>query len=195
MRFAPVAVAMLALFCSGAALAQGWFMFEDKAEFFTVNFPHEPKVEDIMLESEYGMELTGRVYTAENRGSTYKITVLNYEGAQVTDVRGSVAWMATKFRQGPGKITYDAYAQIDRIEGHQLQILNADESRTFIGMHLHARRLYILEATVPRGTPPPAQFQVSLGIFGTDGNRVRYDIDADGQRTPATEGGALGEAP
>ena len=44
---------------------------------------------------------------------------------------------------------------------------------------------YILEATVPPGMPLPMLFQVSLQILDNDGNRVRYNIDADGQRIPA----------
>ena len=40
------------------------------------------------------------------------------------------------------------------------------------------RRLYILEATVPKGATPPLEFQMSLSIVGEDGKRVRFDVDA-----------------
>ena len=60
------------------------------------------------------------------------------------DIRASVAYAATSFRQRGGEVTYDAYHYIDRIEGHQLQITNEDNSRTYAAMYLHARRLYIV---------------------------------------------------
>jgi len=31
------------------------------------------------------------------------------------------------------------------VEGHQLQLTNADQSRTFVGIYLHENRLYILK--------------------------------------------------
>ena len=61
-------------------------------------------------------------------------------------------------------------AQIDRIEGHELHITNPDKTLTFAAIHLHARRLYILEATVPRGSGAPLEFQNSLSILDEDGN-------------------------
>ena len=60
---------------------------------------------------------------------------------------------------------------------------NADKSRTFVAIHLHARRLYILEATVPPNSVPPALFQQSLRILDENGTQIRYNLDADGNRT------------
>ena len=37
-------------------------------------------------------------------------------------------------------------------------------------------------ATVPKGAPPPGHFQQSLGIFDEKGERVRYNLDVDGNR-------------
>ena len=89
---------------------------------------------------------------------------------------------AWKVRRRGGEITYDAFAQTDRIAGHELYITNADESRTLVRLFLHAKRLYILEATVPRGAPPPLLFPQSLQILDEKGDRIRYQVDADGQR-------------
>ncbi len=118
-----------------------------------------------------------RVYTVERDTGAYSITVVDYRESErihsertdrteanssssvwVTDVRASVAHAAQGFRTRGGEVTYDAWADIDKIEGHQLQITNPDGSRSFIGIHLHASRLYILEATVPPGAPPPGSF-------------------------------------
>ena len=80
------------------------------------------------------------------------------------------------------KITYDAFAQVDRIDGHQLHITNPDKSLTVVGILQHARRLYILEAAVPPDTPGAVHFQQSLIILDEDGKRIRYELDTDGNR-------------
>jgi hypothetical protein len=40
---------------------------------------------------------------------------------------------------------------------------------------MHENRLYIFEATVPKGAPSPALFQQSAGFLDRNGVRVRYD--------------------
>ena len=81
----------------------------------------------------------------------YKVVVVNYEGAQIVDVRGSMAYAAWYFRQREGQFTFDAYPQADRIEGHQLQFTNSDLSRTYVAIRFHKGRLCILGATAPAG--------------------------------------------
>ena len=44
--------------------------------------------------------------------------------------------------------------------------------RAFIGMH--QMKLYVVEGTVPKGYPPPALFQTSLGWVDKDGKGIRY---------------------
>ena len=190
-----IVVLAMALVASTPASAQGWFMFEDKAERFTVNFPHQPVVTDISYPSESGMQLRAKLYRASAGRTAYSVTVVDYTGQDVTEIRASVAYAAWNVRKRGGEITYDGHAQIDRVEGHQLQMINADGSRTFVAIHLHASRLYILEARAEPGAPPPGQFQMSLGIFDAEGNRVRYQLDPDGQRTVYRQGGAYGESP
>jgi hypothetical protein len=195
MRFARLIPALLVAFLAVPAMAQTWIEFTDKAEMFTVNLPGQPKVETSKMVSEYGIEVPVKTYTATTpNGGKYMVMVVDYTGrdVQITDVRGSIAFAAHKLRMRGGQITFDAYAQIDRIEGHQIQMTNPDKSRTFWAAHLHARRLYILEATVPPDTPPPAGFQASLGILDAEGKPVRYNIDADGQRTKVNRGPGQG---
>ncbi len=166
-----------------AALAQGWIHFADREEYFSVNLPHQPAIEDITYSSEFHAELPAKLYTAADEQVSYKITVVNYAPSNIPsprnvyDLRGSIAYAAWNIRQRGGEITYDAYAQIDRIDGHHLQITNPDQSRTFVAIHLHDSRLYILEALAAPGTPPPAQFQQSLSILDENGDPVRYDLD------------------
>lgn len=190
------------LITSGPSFAQDWIKFVDRAERFIVNFPVEPEVNVIAYPSERGATLPALVYTANDRSSSYTVTVVDYTDAErllmeryertdesygvdllTSDVLGSIAYAASNIRQRGGDITYDAWAAVDRIAGHQLQITNADQSRTFAGIYLHASRLYILEATAPPGWPPPGHFQQSLGILDEEGRRIRYDVDVDGNRT------------
>ncbi len=184
MRLFRLIPAALILSISWLSFAQGWIVYVDRAERFSVNFPGEPTVQDLTYMSQRGDTLPARLYTAQEGPRRYSITVVNYADADsVVDVRGSIAYAAWNFRKRGGEVTYDAFAQVDRIQGHQLQITNADQSRTFVAIHLHARRLYILEATVPPGTPPPVDFQISLYILDEEGKRIRYNLDHDGNRT------------
>jgi len=63
------------------------------------------------------------------------------------------------------KLTLYAHYNADQVEGHRLQLLNPDKSRTFAAIHMHENRLYIFEGTTPAGSPPPALFQQSLGFL------------------------------
>ena len=191
------------LLCSiSNAQAQNWLEYINKTDLFIVNFPGEPEVREITHESAFEAIFPARVYSVESDSGLYSVTVVDYRESRkihsertdrteanssnsvwVTDVRASVSHAAQLFRLRGGEITYDAWADIDKIEGQQLQITNLDQSRSFIGIHLHDSRLYILEATVPPGRPPPGLFQQSLGILDEEGRRIRYLIDAEGRRT------------
>jgi hypothetical protein len=195
MRLVRLVPALLVLMASAPALAQNWFQFEDKAERFTVNFPGEPTVTDITYPSEYDGVHSAKLYKVSDGTTDYSVTVVYMPDAQVSEVRGSIAFAAHNIRERGGEIRYDAYSQIDRIEGHQLQIWNEDGTRTYVAIYLNDRRLFIVEATSPSNIPPPAHFQQSIGIFDETGRRVRFEIDANGQRSPTDRGGAYGEAP
>jgi hypothetical protein len=186
-------VAVILAFAS-PLLAQEWVEFTNKLDRFTVNFPGEPKVQEITWPSEYGAVFPGRVYATAQGPSRYSVTVIDYTEAErihaerpnrndaelggqywQVDVQASIAYAATKFRQREGvKVTFDAYHYIDLISGHQLQLTNPDQSRTFAGIYLHENRLYILEATVAAKAPPPGLFQQSLGFLDEAGKNVRY---------------------
>lgn len=190
---------LLALLC-GHSHAQGWIQYANLADRFAVNFPADPEIAETTYLSEYRGIMPARVYTANRGASRYSVTVVDYteserllaERAERTgerlrgddvpgDILGSIAYAAWNIRQRGGDVTYDSWAHYDRIPGHLLQVTNADESRTYAGIFLHARRLYILEATVPPGSPPPGLFQQSLNILDEQGRRVRYSWEIDEQ--------------
>ena len=183
---------------SGAASAQGWFEYVSEIDRFAVNFPAAPEMEEITYPSEYGAIFPGRVYTARSGDNVYSVTVVDYRDAErihlertntteadspanyqywIIDVMASIAYAAYNYRERGGEVTYDAWSHIDRVPGHQLQITNADRSRSYVGIYLHERRLYITDATVPPSAPPQGHFQQSLGFTDDEGNRIRYDYD------------------
>ena len=189
-------IAAIILSAAGATLAQEWMDYENKEDRFTVNFPGQPKVEPVTWPSEYGATFMGRTYSVTvPSGARYAITVIDYTQSRQRhaelqknqanqqvmyadiDTMASIQYAATRlYRKKAGAtVTYDAWHYIDLVEGHQLQLTNADGSRTFASIYLHENRLYILDATVPKGAPQPGLFQQSLSFLDEKGERVRYN--------------------
>jgi hypothetical protein len=184
-KVAAIAIALIA--CSQApAFAVEWTEFVDQSERFGVNFPGKPQVTQITYRTWREADVPAKVYTVKDGPRTYSVTVVNYQKVTdtgdlgTTDVLGSIAWAAWNVRRRPGvEIKYDAYAEADRIEGHEIYLVNPDKTQTSIAIFREKSRLYILEATVPAGSPPAIQFQQSLQIFDDNGVRVRYETNVD----------------
>ncbi len=194
---------VLTVFLSGPCFAQSWVEYRNQDDFFSINLPAvaEPTVREITYPSEYDAVFPGRVYTVENGESVYTVTVIDYTDARNIhlartnkteadapanyeywriDVIASIAYAATSFRTRGSEVTYDAWHHIDRVAGHQLNLTNPDQSRSYVGIYLHKTRLYIIEATVPEGSPPQGHFQQSLGFLDEEGVRIRYGWKDDG---------------
>ena len=190
-----LALAVGAFAATESARAQSWQDYISMEDRFATMFPGEPVVQEIRWDSEYGAEYPGRVYSVETEDHYYAVTVIDYNDAEAIhwarsntteadsplnynywriDIIASVAYAATQFRQRGGVVTYDAWHHIDRVPGHQLQITNSDSSRTYAGIYLHENRLYIIEATVAPGTPPPGMFQQGMRFIDEQGRRIRY---------------------
>ena len=194
----------IALFANTSVVAEmQWAEFRDESEFFSANFPSEPTIAEVPYLSEYGATFPSKVYTVETGGHMYSITVVDFTDAQqaylalpdktdeassqwlwIYDQLAATSYAARQFRERGGDVTFDAWHHIDMVEGHQLQIRNPDESRTFAGIYLQNSRLYILEATVPAGALPPGLFQQSISFLDEDGIRIRYNLQPDRSRTP-----------
>jgi len=198
MRRILAMTAALILSTSILSFAQEWIQYSTRTDFFAVNFPGEPRVQDITYPTEYDMTLPGRVYSVENGPSRYSVTVVDYKDAERIhtqrseqcqkkggegdacnngwrgEVQGAIVFASWKFFQRNAKVTHYAWYVSDNVEGHRLQLLNPDGSRTFAAVHRHGTRLYILEATVPKGAPAPGLFQQSLQFLDEEGKLVRY---------------------
>jgi hypothetical protein len=209
MRLIPLIAAASSLLISAPCLAQDWIEYHNRADFFSVNFPGEPQVRDISYRTEYSITLPGRVYSYANGPNRYSVTVVDYTNLEkleadrvkscqaaggdgdscndhsLADMRGAIVYATWNFLQRDAKVTHFSYSNVDRVEGHELQLTNADKSRTFVSIHMHENRLYILEGTVPAGAPAPALFQTSLGFLDKDGKGIRYDTPySNGFPTP-----------
>ena len=209
MRLIPLVPAALLLLMSGPSFAREWMEYASRADFFSVNFPGEPTVRDITYTTEYQITLPGRVYSYVDGPNRYSVTVVDYTNAEKIhaerakkcqeaggdgdscnnpgrgDVRGAIVHATFGFLQRGAKVTHYANYNADLVEGHRLQLINADGSRTFAVIHMHEYRLYILEGTVAPGLPPPALFQQSLGFLDKEGKRIRYETTySHGYPTP-----------
>ena len=202
MRVLTLITLSLALFSWGVSLAQGWSKYVDEADRFIINFPSEPVVREISYVSQHGAILPARVHSVEDPPVYYSVTVVDYSGLEDAnrelsartgsdysplrvqgELSGTIAYAAWNIRRKGGEITYDAWSSMDGVPGHQLQITNEDQSRTFVAIHRLDRLLYILEGTVPESAAPPVQFQQSLGFLDEDGRRASYAYDEQGNRT------------
>ena len=194
MHLAKLILAASALLLSSPSVGQGWIEYVSIADRFTMYVPGEPDVRDISYASEYGVVFPARLYSYEDGPNRYFVTVVDYSDSErihsertnktsaddgslywAVDVLGSIAYAAWNIRKRGGEVTHDAWHYIQRVEGHQLQVTNADRSRTYAGIYLHETRLYILEATVSPESPPPIIFQQSLSLLDDEGNTFNYE--------------------
>jgi hypothetical protein len=194
-----IIVTLFLVLAGSTAFAQEWIQYASKADLFGVNFPAEPKVEDISFTSEFGITLPGHVYRADSGQSHYLVTVVDYADAEKihtdraakcraaggqsdacqndwrSDVQGSMVFAASKFLKRDAKINFFGWSVVDQVEGLRVQITsNADGSKTFGEIHRHGTRLYILEATAPARAPVPGLFQQSLMFIDDEGKSIRY---------------------
>jgi hypothetical protein len=186
--------------------------YVSKLDYFSINMPSEPKIEEIKFDDEYRITLPARVYTATQGRNVYKVTVVDYRGASkihaernakcihdagadkpglapqqrrdligdacqdetVKDIRGAMMWATWQIVQRASKVTHLAHYNVDVIEGHEVHVINPDESRTYAGIHMYENRLYIIESTVPKNAPAANWFMISLRMLDENYKPVRY---------------------
>ena len=189
-----------------------WVDYTSKEDRFIVNAPGQATITNITWPSEYGMTFSGRVHTFQKGREKYTVTVINYSDAEAKwaamphppsfvqaiywqiDITASIQYAATKlYRMRPGaKVTYDAYHYIDLVSGQQVNLVNADGTKTFASIYLHENWLYILDGTVPPDAPEPGLFTQSLSFLDAAGMRVRHPEIYHNKLPPVTLGGRGG---
>jgi len=202
MRLVPLLSSALLLVISGTSLGQDWMEFASQEDRFTISFPGQPEITDTTWVSQYGAILPARIYSGKDGASRFTVTVVDYNpverlltersrtlpaldlavheygtGYWKTDVRGAALFAAAKYLERDGKVTNLLSNFADLVAGVQLQFTsNADQSRSFVSIYMHANRLVIADGTVPKGYPAPLIFQQSLGWLDEQGRRVRYQF-------------------
>jgi hypothetical protein len=90
MRVIRLVAAALLLLGPASAFAQAPSVFApgqeatdyiSRLDYFSVNFPGEPKIQEITYPDEYRITLPGRTYTADAGRNHYKVTVVDYRDA------------------------------------------------------------------------------------------------------------------
>ena len=204
MRLTTVISSMLMLALASRAFAQDWDEFYSKEERFSVNFPGKPTISETTWTSQFGAVLPARLYTGTSGAGKFSITVVDYNPIQrllsersmscppgtetcqgihdwglgywKNDVRGAVLYASNKFLTRDAKVVNVMANFADLVAGQELQLTdNKDQSRIFASIYMHANRLVILEARVPKNYPPPTIFQQSLSWLDENGTRVRYN--------------------
>jgi hypothetical protein len=203
MRTTILANAVL-LLGAGAAAGQGYNLYQHNADGFQIAVPGTPIRTATTFMSEKGYRLPAHVHTVERGGERYSITVVDYrpieemgkqrvqncvvktelacEGNANTgpgfwrhDVRGALIYASYMFMKRNATLTDFVWANHDRIEGHELQLTNPDGSRIYVYITMHEMKLYIAEATIPKGAAPATQFQTSMQLVDKDGELIRYE--------------------
>ena len=194
----------LQLAIGGTAAAQEWDEYVSLPDGFTLNFPGKPTITEGTWNSQLNYKLPMRVYSAAKGQERYSMTVVDYSGIEQQgieraktcppgnancranapaslgpgyshhDERGAIVYATFKLLQRNAKLNFLAWEWQDMVEGHLVQLVNADQSRTFAWVGMHAHKLYIVEGTVPAGYPEPGLFQQSLGWIDKDGKPIRY---------------------
>lgn len=194
MRSVRLIAAACVLFIAQPLFAQEWKEYRNTEDRFAVSAPATaPTVEKIKWKSEYDSIFPGTVYRWQQGPNKYSVTVIDYSDSEAIftannhsddfqgtaywqiDILGSIAYAATQYRQKPGvKVTFDAFHYVNLITGHELQLTNPDESKTFVAFYLHENRLYIFDATVAKNQPPPLIFNQTMEFLDAEGKGVRY---------------------
>ena len=198
-------VLALVLAGSGPASAQVWEPYVSLQDTFEVNFPGEPAVTETTWTTALDYVVPARVYSADRGDEHYSVTVADYSnleeqgiarsktcedgnqqcrettnaalgsGYWMHDERGAIVYATFRLIQKAEEVTQLAWEWQDMVEGHVMNLTNADGSRTFAYITMHEHKLYIMEGTVPKGRPEPGLFQQSLGWIDGEGNPVRYE--------------------
>ena len=193
MRFMGVIVAACLLAVVQPTFAADWIEYKNSTDFFSLNSPGQPTVQQIKRTSEYESMFPANVYKWVDGASTFTVTVVDYSDSEALylanhhsddfsaaaywqiDILGSIQYAATQYRMKPGvKVNFDNFHYINLITGHQLQLDNPNGTKTWVAIYLHENRLYVLDATVPRNAPAPIAFQQSFAVDDAQGRAIRY---------------------
>jgi hypothetical protein len=186
--------AIVAAFLSTAVSAQVWEEYVNREDFFQVNFPGEPTVNQIQYKTVKGTMLPAKVFSATApagsiTSGTYRVTVVDYNTAQ--GELGDAIEQARQAILAKGTAKYDGRENLDMHRSWRVTVENANAR--ILGEILIAanNRVYIVEGETPLNVPPAAQFQASIQILNNEGVRIRTRTEV---AAPAEEKANVGAA-
>jgi hypothetical protein len=101
---------------------------------------------------------------------------LNGLGYWKNDVRGAITHAAWAVLKRPNtKITNYKWNYLYRTEGQEFQFTNGDGSQGYVGIYMYGNRLYIIEATLPAGSPRPNAFFESMVFLNRAGRPAFHE--------------------
>lgn len=186
------------------AAGQEWTEYQNVRDGFKALFPSQPTVTETTWTSATGYALPARVYSVTRGPERYAVTVADYTGIEAMgterakgcppgsetclgtpglsgvglwkhDIRSAPLYAASVFLKRDVTLTEMYWNQQDLVSGIVLQLTSrADASRTYAYIAMHEMRIYIAEATVPKGAPEPALFVQAIGWLDPDGKGIRY---------------------
>jgi len=155
------AAALLISFQMTSAQAQEWSQYFALEDSFSIEIPGEPTVRDTTYETEFGIMLPARVYTAEDDFGTYSITAVDWSEASALHEARYEACMASTS---------------DLRDGENPDICNRNRARNEIG----GAMLHAASDFVKRGSD--VTYLGQMDSEEIEGVRIHL-INEDGSRT------------
>jgi hypothetical protein len=134
----------LALFFTGAALADDWKEYENQDYSFAIHFPVDPTVETAAYQATDGRSFPAHVFSVKQEIGTFKVTVVEMPGEE-TGPNAAVMKEATKAVAGGGVIKFDIEHRVRAVYGRQLGIAGANGGYSYVALFYRNNRLYQVE--------------------------------------------------
>jgi hypothetical protein len=139
-----VTATALALFFTGAALADDWKEYKDRDYSFIVYFPVSPTIETSTYLDAAGRSFPAHVFSAKQETGTFKVTVVEMPGEK----KGRDAVMvqeAAKVVAREGTIKFNVLYRIRAVYGRQLGVARANGGYSYVALLYRDNRLYQVE--------------------------------------------------
>jgi hypothetical protein len=173
MRLLGVLATAAALGLSGLAHAQQWVEFRSEAWGVSINFPQEPRSERIEYTTYWQDKVPARVFSSERGTGRYSLTLVSFSSNPIDSL--TAVMHAIEPIRAKGRVTYEAYHDLDGIPGVVISVTQADGRLIQAAVYFADQRLYVAEGSVGAGNPAPSQFQQSIRIFGPENNTIVLD--------------------
>ena len=170
MRFVSGVISASVILASFPTLAQQWVDYVNPEYRFRINFPVEPTEQETVYVSADGLSLAARAFFTEQDAGRYRVSVVRFP-SDIADVAGELDHAAEPYRQR-GEVTYDAPATYERIEAHEVTLIDLEGRQVFVSFVYHDQRLFIAEGDVGGDAFPPIQFQQSMWIVDAEGTPI-----------------------